>query len=347
MKVLLTGHQGYIGTRLTPLLLDRGHSVTGLDTDLYQGCTFGDGVPEIPSLRCDIRDVTAEHVGGFDAVIHLAGLSNDPLGDYDPALTAAVNEKASRRLGEIARDVGVERFLFASSCSVYGAAGEEFVDERRATVPVTSYGRSKADAERSIAALAGPRFSPTFLRVSTAYGLYPRMRFDLVVNRLLGWAFTTGEIPLHGDGSAWRPLVHVVDIGRAFVAALEAPRHLVHARALNVGSTSENYQVRELALMVSQTIPGSRVIQIAGNGPDRRSYRVDCNLISRVLHEFKPLWTVRHGIEELYAGFHAAGLTIGDLKSPRFDRIAHVRELMDTGELDHSLRWTARVGLAP
>lgn len=340
MKVLLTGHRGYIGTRLAPLLLERGHDVTGLDADLFSGCTFGEEPAEIPAHRLDIRDVTTDHVGGFDAVIHLAGLSNDPLGDYDPTLTRAVNELASLRLAEAAKSAGVPRFLFASSCSVYGAAGDDFLDETGVFTPVTPYGASKAAAEGAIGALAGDDFSPTFLRASTAYGLSPRIRFDLVVNNLTAWAFTTGQVHLKSDGTPWRPLVHVEDIAGAYVAALEAPRHLVHGQAFNVGSTSENYQIREVARVVSEVVPGSRITCAEGAAPDTRSYRVDCNRIARVLHDFKPQWTVRRGVEDLYESFCGSGLTLDEFEGPRYKRIAHVRQLIDAGDLASDLRWS-------
>jgi len=325
------------------MLVDRGHRVTGLDTDLFRGCTFTGELPTIPDVRCDVRDVSAEHLAGFDAVIHLAGLSNDPLGDYDPALTRAVNLEASFRLAQLAKHAGASRFLFASSCSVYGAAQGGVLDESGEFRPVTPYGASKADAERAIASLAGDDFSPTFLRASTAYGLSPRIRFDLVVNNLTAWAFTTGEVHLKSDGTPWRPLVHVEDIARAYVAALEAPREAVHEQAFNVGSTSENYQIREVAAIVAEVVPGSRVTFASEAGPDARDYRVNCDRIARILPDYEPQWTVRRGVEQLYGAFCRTGLTLEDFEGPRFQRIAHVRQLIDMGELDALLRWTDEV----
>ena len=344
MRVLLTGHNGYIGTRLVPLLLERDHDVVGLDTDYYAACTFGDFAPSVPEIVCDVRAAEIEMLAGFDAVIHLAGLSNDPLGDYDPALTREINEEASIRLAKLAKKAGVRRFLFASSCSNYGAAGESFLDESAEFNPVTPYGVSKVNVERGVAPLADDSFSPIFLRASTAYGLSPRIRFDLVLNNLTAWAYTTGDVYLKSDGTPWRPIVHVEDISRAYIAALEAPLDLVHNRAFNVGQTSENYQIREIAELVRQIVPGSRIAYANDAAPDKRNYRVDCNRICRELRDFKPQWTARRGIEELYDAFSREGLKLQDFEGARYKRIAHVRQLIDTGHLDPKLRWTQSDG---
>lgn len=342
MRVLLTGHKGYIGTRLAPLLLERNHEVIGLDTDFYGECTFGEWSALLPEIACDVRDVTPDMLSGFEAVIHLAGLSNDPLGDYDPALTREINEQASIRLAKLAKAAGVERFLFASSCSNYGAAGDTFLDEMAAFNPVTPYGISKVNVELGVAPLADDGFSPAFLRASTAYGLSPRIRFDLVLNNLTAWAYTTGEVYIKSDGTPWRPIVHVEDVARAYVAVLEAPRELIHGKAFNVGSTSENYQIREIAELVREIVPGSRIAFAANSGPDKRNYRVDCNLISRTLRGFKPQWTARRGVEELYDAFGREGLRLEDFEGARFKRIAHIKGLIDSGRLDAKLRWTTR-----
>ena len=344
-KVLLTGHKGYIGTRLLPLLLERGHEVIGLDTDLFQDCTFAGDIVGVPEISCDIRDVNREALMDLDAVIHLAGMSNDPLGDYDPALTTEINETASIRLAQFSKSVGVSRFIFASSCSNYGAAGEAFLDEDSSANPVTPYGHSKVNVERAVSPLADENFSPTFLRASTAYGLSPRIRFDLVLNNLTAWAYTTGEVYIKSDGSPWRPIVHVEDIARAYVAALEAPRESVHNRAFNVGTTTENYQVRELAEIVRDVVPNSRVTYAPDAGPDPRCYRVDCNRIALALHEYKPQWTAHRGVEELYNVFCSQGLTLEDFEGERFKRIAHVKKLVQEGRLDSKLRWREREAL--
>jgi nucleoside-diphosphate-sugar epimerase len=325
------------------MLLQRGHHVTGLDSDLFSECTYLGTPSTVESISIDVRDTTASHVRGFDAVIHLAGLSNDPLGDYDPSLTQSINTDASVRLARLAKSVGVPRFLFASSCSTYGAAGEAFLDENARFNPVTPYGKSKVDVEVQVSGLADETFCPTYLRASTAYGMSPRIRFDLVVNNLVAWAYTTGEIHLKSDGSPWRPLVHVRDIALAYVAALEAPIGLIHNRAFNVGSTAENYQIRDIAQIVAEVVPGSEIGFADGAGPDTRNYRVDCNLISLTLHQFKPQWTVRRGIEELYESFCKHGLALEDFEGERYKRIAHIRKLLTDGVLDSDLRRRADV----
>lgn len=339
MRVLVTGHKGYIGSVLVPMLLDAGHEVTGIDTDLYAACTFTGELAEVPELRLDTRDMTLNHITGHDAIIHLAGLSNDPLGDYDPSLTDAINRQASVRLARLAKEAGVGRFLFASSCSNYGGGGNDFLDENAPFNPVTPYGISKVRVEQEVSPLAGDDFSPTFLRASTAFGVSPRLRFDLVLNNLTAWAFTTGQVHLKSDGTPWRPIVHVSDIARAYVAVLHADRDLVHNRAFNVGTTTENYQIRELAQIVRDIVPGSEISFADGAGPDKRCYRVDCNLLARTLHSYKPQWTARRGVEELYGTYKAVGLTLEDFEGPKYKRIAHVKQLLGEGKLDPTLRW--------
>jgi nucleoside-diphosphate-sugar epimerase len=339
MRVLVTGLRGYIGSVLVPMLVGRGHDVVGLDSDLFEECTFDGQVPDVPTLRKDVRDAESADVEGLDAIIHLAGLSNDPLGDYRPELTEDINERGSVRLAELAKRAGVARFLFASSCSNYGAAGDDFLTEESEFNPVAPYGISKVRVEQALRGLADLNFSPTYLRASTAYGVSPRLRFDLVLNNLTAWAVTTGVVFLKSDGTPWRPIVHVEDISRAYIAALEAPRDLVHDEAFNVGVTNENYRIREIAEMVEEIVPNCRVEYAKDAGPDKRCYRVDCNKIARTLHAFKPQWTARRGVQELIEVYKRVGLSVEDFEGERFKRISHVKALVTEGRLDKTLRW--------
>lgn len=346
MRVLVTGHNGYIGTILVPMLQAHGHEVVGLDTDYFRSCLFTGAVPAIEGIAKDIRDVEAGDVAGFDAIIHLAGLSNDPLGDYRPHLTVDINETAAVKLARLAKAAGVSRFLFASSCSNYGAGGADFLDENAAFNPVTPYGVSKVQVEAALSQLADADFSPTYLRASTAYGVSPLLRFDLVINNLTAWAFTTGLVYLKSDGTPWRPVVHVEDIALSYVAALHAPREAIHNEAFNVGTTTENYQIRELAEIVRDIVPNCRIEFAPDAGPDTRCYRVDCNKIARVLHEFKPQWTARRGVGELYDVYRKVGLTLDEFEGERYKRIAHVKKLVADGRLDDELRWRTPAGAA-
>ncbi len=339
MRILLTGHKGYIGTIMAPRLLAEGHEVIGLDSDLFAQCTFGDEIPNIPEIKKDIRDIAVSELSGFEAVIHLAGLSNDPLGDLDPELTYQINYKASVRLALLAKEVGVKRFIFSSSCSNYGAAGENFLTEQSPFNPVTSYGAAKVLVELAVSKLANDNFSPTFLRNATAYGVSPRLRFDLVLNNLTAWAFATGRVHIKSDGMPWRPVVHIEDIARAFIAALHAPRQLVHNQAFNIGSTEENYRVRELAEIVEETVPGCQIEYAQDAEPDKRCYRVDCSKIMRILPDFKPQWNAQRGVEELYAAYQKIGLTLDEFEGPRYKRVAHLQQLLSSGRLDKTLRW--------
>jgi nucleoside-diphosphate-sugar epimerase len=339
MRVLVTGHLGYIGTVMAPMLLAEGYDVVGLDSDLYRDCTFGDGLKGVPEIKKDIRDVEASDLEGFNAVIHLAGLSNDPLGNLNPALTYEINHVASVRLAQLAKDVGVQRFVFSSSCSNYGAGGENLLNEEAAFNPVTPYGISKVLVERDVAKLADSDFSPTFLRNATAYGVSPRLRFDLVLNNLVAWAFTTGQVYVKSDGTPWRPVVHIEDISRAFIAVLRAPRELVHNQAFNVGRNEDNYRIRELAEIVKETVPGCDVQYAKDGGPDKRCYRVDSRKLMRTLHDFKPQWDARRGAQQLYETYKSIGLRLEDFEGPKYKRIDHIKNLISDGRLDETLRW--------
>jgi len=341
MRILITGHKGYIGTVMAPLIADAGHEVAGLDSDLFEQCTFGDAPREFPSIRKDLRDVEAADLRGFDAVIHLAGLSNDPLGNLNPDLTYEINYHASVRLARLAKEAGVKRYLFSSSCSTYGAAGDKILDETAEFNPVTPYGRSKVLVEREVAQLAGPEFSPVFLRNATAYGVSPRLRFDLVLNNLTAWALTTGRVFIKSDGTPWRPIVHIEDISRAFLAALEAPRELIHNQAFNVGRSDENYQIRDLAEIVKEAVPNCTIEFAADAAPDKRCYRADFSRIAKTLPAFQPKWDARRGARELYEAYKEADLRVEDFEGARYKRIDHIQGLLASGRLNSDLRWQA------
>lgn len=342
MKVLVTGSHGYIGTVLTPMLKAAGHEVMGLDSDLFRNCTFPVGMPEIPYLCKDIRDVESGDLEGFDAIMHLAGLSNDPLGNLNPDLTYAINHKASVRLAEMAKKLGIRRFIFSSSCSNYGAGGEHWLDEESAFHPVTPYGKSKVLVEQDVTQLADKDFSPTFLRNATAYGVSPRLRFDLVLNNLVAWAFTTGKVHLKSDGTPWRPIVHIRDIALAFITVLEAPLEIVHNQAFNVGRNEDNFRIREIAEIVKETVPGSQVEFAKGASPDKRCYRVNAGKILKILPNFRPQWNTRKGAKELYLSYKQYGLKLEDFEGIKYQRIGHIRHLLAKGIIDDNLRWKGK-----
>jgi len=344
MRVLITGHRGYIGSVLVDLLKAAGHEVVGADTQLYKDCTFGGNTDGgIPTINRDIRELSPTDLEGIDAIAHLAGICNDPLGDLLPEATSEINHAATVRLAEIAKTSGVRRFIFSSSCSVYGAAGEDWIDEQSKPNPITPYGVSKWRAEVDLERLADARFSTVFLRSATAYGFSPRIRFDLVLNNLAAHAFTSGKVLLKSDGMAWRPIVHIEDIGRAFVAALEAPVETVYNEIFNVGITTESYRIREIAQIVEETVPGSRVEFAAGAGPDKRTYRVDCSKIARLLPNFRPQWTARRGARDLYKRYSEHGLLLEDFEGARYQRLAYLQSLLARGAVDNSLRWVVPV----
>lgn len=339
MKVLVTGSTGFVGTIMVPMLIKEGFEVVGLDTDLYRYCTYGDIQVEPPMILKDIRDVTKDDLKGFDAIVHLAGLSNDPLGNLNPNLTYDINHKASVDIAEMGKAVGVKRYLFASSCSMYGKAGDDVLDETAEFNPVTAYAKSKVYVERDVSQMADDNFSPVFLRNATAYGVSPRIRFDLVINNLVAWALTTGKILMKSDGTPWRPLVHIEDMTQAVICALKAPQDVVHNLAVNVGCNEENYQMKDLALMVRDVVPNCEIEYASDAGPDPRSYKVNFDKIHRVFPDFKTKWTAMMGVEQCYQSYVKYGLGRDDYEGVRYKRIAHIQKLIEDGKLDTNLHW--------
>ncbi len=339
-KILITGHNGYIGSVMTPQLLDAGYAVTGLDTGYFSECTLVPDSRQAPAIRKDIRDLTPKDLEGFDAVIHLAALSNDPIGNLNDSWTEDINFHASVALAELAKAAGVSRFLFSSSCIMYGASNTEVVTEESPLDPKTEYARSKVKAELAIAKLAAPGFSPIFLRNGTIYGVSPRMRFDTVFNDLLGSAVTTGKVIVYSDGKPWRPVIHVQDVARMFQVVLEAPIEKVRNQAFNAGANSLNHQIIELANIAVKTVPGCKLEVIARTSADQRTYKADFGKFARIFPDFKFKWSVQTGAAELYEAFKRVGLTQADFVDKKFTRLKWLRHLLDTGRLDNALRWS-------
>jgi nucleoside-diphosphate-sugar epimerase len=338
-RVLVTGHKGYIGTAMVPMLQQEGYEVVGLDSDLYRNSTYGTTLPVVRELIKDIRDIEKDDLKGIDAIIHLAGLSNDMLGDLNPALTYEINHAASVRLAAMAKEIGIRRYVFASSCSNYGAAGDGMQNEGAELNPVTPYAASKVMVERDVSLLADDTFTPVFMRNATAYGISPRMRFDIVLNNLTAWAYTTGDIVLKSDGTPWRPLVHIEDISRAAIGALEAPAESVHNQAFNVGRNSENYQMCQLAEVVRDTVPDCEIRFADGAEPDKRNYRVDFSKYAATFPGHELRWDVRKGARQIYDSYRRYGLQKDEYEGPRYKRIAQIKQLLSTGQLDQTLRW--------
>jgi nucleoside-diphosphate-sugar epimerase len=346
MRVLLTGNEGYIGTILVPWLWARSHEVIGLDSGLFRECTLRAAIRPVPTIRKDVRDLELRDLDGIEAVIHLAGLSNDPLGNLNPRLTFEINHEAAVRLAELARRAGVRRFLYASTCSVYGAAGDDMLVEDSPFNPVTPYAESKARAETDLRRLASRSFCPVYLRAATAYGVSPLLRFDLAVNNLVAWAATTGRVFLKSLGTSWRPLVHIEDIALAYITLLHAPEAKVHNRAFNIGRTEENYRISDVAEIVRQAVPNTRIEFAPDASPDRRNYRVSCDRIVRELPEYRTHWTVAHGVEEVYQAIADTGLRSDHFEGPRYNRIAYLQQLIADGRVVEDLRWAGPLASA-
>jgi nucleoside-diphosphate-sugar epimerase len=339
MKVLVTGYNGYIGTVMVPMLIAEGYDVTGLDSNYFMDCIFEEHESNVKGITKDIRDITASDLKGYDAIVHLAALSNDPLGDFRPKITYEINYEASVNLAVNGKKAGVKRFIFSSTCSVYGTSEGKIVNEESEPNPLTPYADSKVLSEIEISKLKDSTFSPTFLRSSTAYGVSPRLRSDLVLNNLVGWAYTTGKVLLKSDGMSWRPIVHIEDISEAFISVIKSPREDVTEQILNVGNTDENYQIKTLANIVQDTVPGSKVEFAEDAGPDKRSYRVDFSKIKLIIPSFNTTWTAKKGAKQLFTAYKNVGIDSESFEGPRYRRLKHLTQLISSGQLDENLKW--------
>jgi len=340
--ILVTGNNGYIGTRMTEFLQEHSYKVVGLDCNYYRECNlYSMNVRPFKQIVKDIRDISEKDLEGVTTIIHLAALSNDPLGEINPSLTHDINYIASVKLAKLAKKLGIKRFIFSSSCSLYGIAHDDKpLTEEGKLNPITAYAKAKVETEKEISKLADDNFHPVFMRNATVYGLSPNLRLDLVVNNLVAWAYLTGKVAIMSDGTPWRPIVHVEDLCRAFLAVLEAPIEKIHNQAFNVGINEENYQIKDIAKEVEKIVPNSYVEILNKTGPDERTYRVDFSKIKKTLPQFKPTWNLRKGIEELYQAYKKFGLTQKDFQSPRYFRVRWIRHLIESRKLDHSLKWT-------
>ncbi len=346
MNVLVTGNNGYIGSMLTDFLLKRGYSVRGLDTNYFRGCEFDRTTAiELEQINKDIREVSRDDLEGIDAIIHLAAISNDPVGALKPEITHQINYEATVRLAKLSKKLGIQRFIYASSCSMYGIVrGDRVVDENSPLAPVTEYAKSKVKSEKALLRMADKHFSPVFLRAGTVYGIAPMLRCDLVVNNLVGWAHTTHKIRIMSDGTPWRPTIHVEDVCRAYLACLEAPLELIHAEAFNVGRNEENHQIRDIADKVKSVVPDCEVEYTYEHGPDTRSYKVNFDKISTVLRNFfHPCWNVEMGIRQIYEAYKAHGLTYEEFTGNKYIRLNQIKKLLHENKLDDDLFWRSEV----
>jgi nucleoside-diphosphate-sugar epimerase len=344
MKILVTGHLGYIGTILTPMLLKRGHEVVGMDADWYSRCTYGDPkqIVDVKNIKKDISQAQVSDLRGFDTVMHLAALSNDPLGNYNPDLTDEINHKAAVRLGELSKEAGVKHFIFSSTCSNYGVAGNDFIDENGSFNPYTAYAKAKVAAELNLKPMSDKNFSVTLMRSATAFGYSPRIRWDLVLNNLTAHAVTTGKIYMKSDGTPWRAIVHIEDISRAFTAVAEAKRELVHDNAFNVGQTKENYHVSDVAQIVAETVPNCKIEYAPGAGPDPRCYRVNCDKLGKVIPAYQPQWSARAAAKQVYEAIKKYGLTMEQFEGPGLARLPHMKKLIADGVVDERFNYIAK-----